>query len=121
MNLEDLKGIGTKTSKLLNKLNIFTLNYLIEYYPYRFNILERTNLVDNEEVVIDGIVESIPNVFYFNKRMNRMTLRINTNNKIINISIFNRAFLKPNIKVGNYITVIGKYDEKTNLDYLIIL
>ena len=114
MNLEDLKGIGTKTSKLLNKLNIFTLNDLIEYYPYRFNILERTNLVDNEEVVIDGIVESIPNVFYFNKRMNRMTLRINTNNKIINISIFNRAFLKPNIKVGNYITVIGKYDMKHN-------
>ncbi len=114
MNLEDLKGIGTKTSKLLNKLNIFTLNDLIEYYPYRFNILERTNLVDNEEVVIDGIVESIPNVFYFNKRMNRMTLRINTNNKIINISIFNRGFLKPNIKVGNYITVIGKYDMKHN-------
>ena len=114
-NLEDLKGIGTKTLVLLNKLGIYTKEDLYIYYPYRFEIIERSNirlLNQDDRVVIDGIVESIPTVFFFNKKMNKMNFRINTGDNIYPVVIFNRAFLKQNINIGTKVTVIGKYDKR---------
>ena len=46
--------------------------------------------------------------------MNRLSFKFNTSNNLVNVVIFNRAFLKPNLLIGKYITVIGKYDTKSN-------
>ena len=34
MDLKNIPGIGEKTIDNLNKINIFTINDLINYYPY---------------------------------------------------------------------------------------
>ena len=39
MNLESLKGVGDETLKLLTKLNISTIQELLEYYPYRYEFI----------------------------------------------------------------------------------
>lgn len=36
MNLTDLKGVGEKTESRLNRLNIYTLEDLCNYYPYEY-------------------------------------------------------------------------------------
>ena len=36
MELKDIKGIGEKKIALLNKLGIFTVNNLLEYFPYSY-------------------------------------------------------------------------------------
>ena len=108
----DIKGVGDKTSKLLNKLNIYNVVDLVTYYPYRFEILKQTSLYE-EKVVVSGIIETIPTISYF-KNMNRLSFKFNTSNNLVNVVIFNRAFLKPNLLIGKYITVIGKYDTKSN-------
>ena len=46
MNLEEIKGIGPKTIELLNKLNITTIEDLLSYYPYRYDYLIVTNLLN---------------------------------------------------------------------------
>ena len=115
MELEYLKGVGPKTIKLLNKLNIYNTDDLFNYYPYRFEVIERTDielLNQDDKVITDGVVENIPNISYFNKKMNRMDFRINTGFNVYKVVIFNRAFLKQHIKPGNTITIIGKYDKK---------
>lgn len=115
--LEELKSIGPKTIKILNKLGIYNKNDLVTYYPFRFEVIERSNielLNQDDRVVIDGIVENIPMVMFFSKKMNKMTFRLNTGSNIITISIFNRAFLKRNITIGTNISIIGKYDKKHN-------
>lgn len=115
MDLDSLKGIGPKTIKILNKLGIYNKEDLLTYYPYRFEIIERTNidlLNQDDRVVIDGIVENIPTIFFFNKKLNKMTFRLNTGNNIYPVSIFNRAFLKKNMYIGTQVSVIGKYDKK---------
>lgn len=109
----EVKGIGDKTEKLLNKLSIYDTNDLITYYPFRYEVLKKTDLT-SDKVVISGIVESTPVTSYF-KKINKISFRLNVNNKIINVVIFNRAFLKNNIYVSKVITVIGKYDETKNL------
>ena len=112
--LTNIKGIGPKTVSTLNKLGINNVNDLINDYPYRYEVLKQTSLHE-EKVVVSGIIETIPTISYF-KNMNRLSFKFNTNNNLVlvNVVIFNRAFLKPNLLIGKYITVIGKYDTKSN-------
>ncbi len=117
MNLEDIKGIGTTTIKYLNELGIYNIDDLINYYPFRYEIIENTNidtLNDGDKIVIGGIIENIPNIIHFNRKLNKMSFHLNTGNFVTNITIFNRAFLKDKLNIGNTITVIGKYDKKHN-------
>ena len=113
MKLADVKGIGPKTLKTLENNNIKTINNLVEYYPYTFKEFKYTS-IDSDKVIIKAIVESIPVVSYFKRRLNKMTFKVMTYSRLITVSIFNRAFLKNNIKVGDTITIVGKYDIKTN-------
>lgn len=116
MTLENLPGIGEKSAKLLNNLGIYSVDDLVRNYPYRFDVLAKRSIEDerfHDNFVSDGVVESSPVVSFFKGRMNRLTFRCNVQNKIIKVTIFNRAFLKNNIKPGSVVTVIGKYNPKS--------
>ena len=118
MDIENIKGIGSKTVANLKKLNINTIEDLITYYPFRYDVIKRSdinNINDNDNIIIDGICENIPSVFYINRKLDKMNFRINTNSFIFNVVIYNRGFLKSKLKPGTEITVMGKYDKKHNL------
>lgn len=117
MELNNIKGIGDKTLKALNKQNIFTLDDLVNYYPYRYqvyNIKQLSTVENNENCVVCAKVESNPQVFYFKKNFNRLTFKALSDNLLVNVTIFNRAFLKNNIHIGDEITLIGKYEKLKN-------
>lgn len=117
IDLKEVKGIGLNTLKYLNDLGINTLEDLATYYPFRYDVYEKTdmtNVNDGDHVVIDGICENNPNVYYFSKKLNKMSFRLNTGTKIYNVTIFNRAYLKNKISPGIGLTVIGKYEAKRN-------
>ena len=117
MQLEDIKGIGKTTIKYLNELGIYNIQDLITYYPFRYEITQNTdihNLKDGDKVVIGGIIENVPTVIHFNRKLNKMSFHLNTGEFITNITIFNRAFLKDKLNVGHAVTIIGKYDQKHN-------
>lgn len=113
MELNDIKGVGPKTISLLNKLGIFSVNDLREYYPFRYDVIARTDLT-KDKVVVDGVVENIPQLSFFNKKMNRMSFSFNIGNIICKVVIFNRLFLRNKLVPGARIIVLGKYDEKSN-------
>ena len=46
MNLSDIKGIGPKTLNILNKLSIYTVNDLVRFYPYRYNIYRPSDITN---------------------------------------------------------------------------
>ena len=115
--IDTVKGIGPKTAENLIKSGIETISDLLTYYPYRFEIFARSNikeLIDEDRIVIDGIVENIPSIFFFNKKMNKMTFRINTGEYILSAVIYNRAFMKSKLNIGTKVTLIGKYNKKNN-------
>ena len=117
MDIINIKGLGPKTLEYLNKLNLYTIQDLIEYYPYRYNIIKVSNIKDiqdGENCTIKGIVDTEPRVSYINKRFNRMTFRVNSDGILLNITIFNRAFYKTHLKLGRMINIIGKYDKLKN-------
>ena len=118
MELKNIKGIGPKSEILLNKLGIMNVYDLITYYPSRYEILKNSNLdevTSNERIVVSGKIESIPIILRFNRTLNKMNFRLTLQDRKIGVSIFNRAFMKPNLKVGTSIIVIGKYDKEKNI------
>ena len=117
-DLLNIKGIGAKGKTYLNKLGIMDTNDLLTYYPVRYDILKRSNLSEVSEedrVIIDGKVESIPLILRFNKGLNKMNFRLVTANGVVGVSIFNRAFMKKNLEIGTNVIVIGKYDSIKNV------
>ena len=113
MELNIIKGIGDKTITLLNKLNIYTIDDLVNYYPFRYEILEKTDL-NSDRVVIDGVIETSPLFIRLRGKLDKMSFRVRLDDRICNVVIFNRGFLRNNIKINTTITIIGKYDIKHN-------
>lgn len=117
MDISLIKGVGDKSIGLLEKMNLLTINDLIMYYPYRYNVIRVVSLNevrDGETATIKGIVDTEPRVSYINKNFNRMTFKLRTDNYLINVTIFNRAFYKQHLKLGRMINLIGKYDREKN-------
>ena len=116
-DLENLKGLGKKTITELKNLEIYSINDLIEHYPYKYNLLKLNNIdeiEDGENIIIEGILASPPLLRRINPRLNILLFKVNTNRKLINIIIYNRAYIKKNLLLGKEITIFGKWDEKRN-------
>ena len=52
MKLEQLPKIGPKTINILNKININTVEDLLTYYPYRYNVIKFINIDEANENMI---------------------------------------------------------------------
>ena len=118
MELSQIKGLGEKAKSSLEKMGIFSVENLLETYPYRYEFLKPSNLLEDDETktqVINIIIDSEPKVSYIRKNFNSMRFRAMVTNHLIWISIFNRAFLRQQLKINQEITVIGKYNKKKNL------
>ncbi len=117
--LSKVKGIGPKTELLLNKIGIYEIDDLVTHYPFRYDVLRRTDLktvTDPEQkIVVDGKVESVPLVIRFRGGANKLNFRLSTQSGMVAVSIFGRAFLKQNLPIGEKIIVIGKYDSSKNI------
>ncbi len=115
--LEDIKGIGPKSLLALKALNLYTKDDVINYFPYRYNVYTPVKLRECSEgdtCTITGYVESTAKVFFIRKNLNKLSFAFNTVSELVNVTIFNRAYLKPNIRIKSYISVIGKYNRKSN-------
>ncbi len=116
MELENVKGIGPKTKELLNKINIYSVDELVRYYPYRYNIYSPENILnhEDEQICITGMIEGVPKLSYIKRNLNKISFTFLTNNIRCNVVIFNRAFINKYLTVGKYITLVGKYKKDKN-------
>lgn len=118
MDISHVKGIGPKALSLLNKIGISTVDDLVTHYPFRYEVLKRSNLKEldqDDKVIIDGKVESIPILLRFKAGLNKLNFRLVTTSGVVGVSIFNRAFLKPSLEIGANVIVIGKFDKSKNV------
>lgn len=119
ITLDKVKGVGPRSSMLLGKLNIKDVDDLVSHYPYRYDLIKRTDLMeasDMDRVIIDGKVDGAPILIRLKGNLNKMNIRVITETgKVVGVSIFNRAFLKNQLTVGTNITVFGKYEKSKNI------
>ncbi len=117
MQLSQIKGLGPKTIETLKNININNVDDLVNYYPYRHDIIVLNDIKgseDKQNITIECIVDSVPLTRRFRANMTSLTFRAMSNKKMISVVIFNRAFLKTHLTPGSVITVFGKYDKPKN-------
>ena len=115
--LERIEGIGPKTCELLSKLQIYTIEDLVNHYPFRYEVVRKSDLnelKDGDKITIDGIVEGQPTVIFLSPKLKRIIFRINTGHHILNITVYNKVYLMDNLKTGKTVTIVGKYDKLKN-------
>lgn len=107
----DLKLLKTteKRYDLLNQMNINSLEDLIQHYPYRYDVIEETYpLLDDDRIIIEANVIS-PIKIFFKGKMSRMTFDVeNRYHQQYHVTIFNRHFLRQYLGLNKTITIIGK-------------
>jgi len=117
MKLTNIKGLGEKNELLLNSLGIYTVSDLLEHYPYKYieyKLDDIKEVEDGSNVIVKGKIDNMPILRYFRAKLNALNFRIFTSNKLVNVTIYNRAFIKRYLTPGKEVTVIGKYDIKKN-------
>ena len=118
LDVKLVKGVGPKSLMLLQKLDIKTVDDLVTHYPYRYDLIKRTDLRnynEQEKCIVDGKVDCTPILIRLKNNLNKMNVRLITSDgMIVGVSIFNRAYLKKDLEVGKEIIVIGKYEKEKN-------
>lgn len=117
MKLEQLPKIGPKTINILNKININTVEDLLTYYPYRYNVIKFINIDEaNENMIcyIKAKILSVPKVAYIKKNFNRLDFIASNSNQDFKVTIFNRAYLKQSLTLDKEIVLIGKFSKLKN-------
>lgn len=115
MNIENLKGVGPKLLTILEKININSVESLLEYYPYRYNFINIEDIHNlNDNGYVKGVIIDQANIFYIKKNLNRLSFKAYVNNEIINVTIFNRAFIKNLIVPQKEVILYGKFNKLKN-------
>ena len=117
MDLEHIKGIGEKSIEHFYEAGIYNLEDLLTFYPYRYQLLKPTSLEDTKEdetITINATITDVGKVSFIKKNFNVLRFKAESYGKILNVSIFNRSYLKRNMSVGREITLTGKYNITKN-------
>lgn len=112
MELKDIKGIGEKKIALLNKLGIFTVNNLLEYFPYSY--IDTTKFKKISEITEEGsysyrlkIISLMENRKKINIRVTKF-LAMDEEMNYCTIVYFNNIFISKNLKINNVYEMYGR-------------
>lgn len=108
-----LSGVGEKLKQRLHTLGIETVFDLLQSFPFRyedFSVRDVREFEDSEKGAISGTVVTAPVVSYYGKG-NRLNFRFQTNDVIINITLFNQPYMRKNIALGDKLLIYGTYDK----------
>ena len=113
--VSELKGIGEKTEKLFQKLNIYTIGDLLRYYPRSYEIYEESIPIETAE---EGKVVTITGNIYgkvqvaATKSLQITTAYIKDLTGTIKVIWFRMPFLRNTLKSGSVITLRGRIVNK---------
>lgn len=109
--LHILKGIGEKTEKLFEKLNIYTVEDLIRYYPRSYDIYESAIPIAEAE---EGKVVTVTGTIYGKvqvataKNLQITSIQVKDLTGVIKATWFRMPFLKNTLGKGGVITLRGR-------------
>lgn len=107
----ELKGIGEKTEKLFQKMNIETIGDLLRYYPRKYDIYEKPVLISEVEeervYTISGFIIGKVQVATV-KGLQITTAQVRDDSGTLKIVWFRMPFLRNTLKSGSVITLRGR-------------
>lgn len=114
-DIGELKGIGEKTRKIFQKININTVGDLIRYYPRRYDVYEEavpiSELEEEKVQTVSGTIFGRVQVTG-NKNMQITTIQVKDTYGILKVIWFRMPFLRTTLSGGGWITLRGKVVNK---------
>ena len=111
-----VKGVGPNRVKLLNKLNIYTLEDLITYFPRehedRSIVTNISEVTDGQDVLIKAMVVSKMSEIRVKKGMTMYKLIVRDETGTCVVTWFNQSYLKNRFTVGKIYSFFGKAHNK---------
>ena len=115
-NIQYIKGVGPARVKLLNKLGIYTLNDIINYYPRtyedRSKIKKLSDVYDGEEILIIAKVITNAIVRRIRKGLTLFKVIVTDGSNNCEITWYNQEYIKEKIRKDNTYKFYGKVSNK---------
>lgn len=116
VDVKSIKGVGSKTAELFGKLNIYSTDDLMRYYPRNYDCYEEPVLIediDRQKVVaIKCIISATPRLISANNKMIVNVAAKDEHNSVIRLVWFNMPFLKNKFKIGMSFIFRGRINHK---------
>ncbi|MBO5487747.1 MAG: DEAD/DEAH box helicase, partial [Eubacterium sp.] len=114
-SVREIKGVGEKAEKCLNKLNIYTVEDLLEHYPRSYDefkpICPIASLQEGEVVAVEGSLSARPQM-KIQGRLKILTIVLQDESGTIPVTWFNMPFLRNQLKMGTKYILRGKVERK---------
>ena len=107
-----VKGIGEQRAKGLEKLGIRTLKDLISYFPRAYDDRQSykkiRDLAEGENACVKAMVAAAPTISRIRKGLELVKLRAVDETGALDITFFNQAYMKDNLRMGENYTFFGR-------------
>ena len=114
--VSSIAGVGPQLTKILAKINVFTVGDLLEYYPRDYeDRSQRVCLRDfDKHKKVHTVAQVTGQEWFGYGSMKTLKLRITDGSANAELICFNRAFLEKTLILGSIITVTGQFYVKYN-------
>lgn len=114
--VSSIAGVGPQLTKILAKINVFTVGDLLEYYPRDYeDRSQRVCLRDfDKHKKVHTVAQVTGQEWFGYGSMKTLKLRITDGSANAELICFNRAFLEKTLIPGSIITVTGQFYVKYN-------
>ena len=114
-SVRNIKGIGEKAEKCLNKLNIYTVGDLLEHYPRGYDefkpIKPTAQLEEGEVAAVEGTLLASPQMKTAG-RLKILTITLQDKSGCVLVTWFNMPFLRNQLKMGTRYIMRGRVARK---------
>ncbi len=111
-NVQYIKGVGPAKSALLNKLELYKIKDLLEYYPRsyedRTKLLKISEFIPGENALFIATVNDSIRVQRIRKNLNISTTFASDDTGECKLTFFNQIYIKDRLKVDNLYLFFGK-------------
>ena len=117
-SISELKGVGEKTEKHLNKLGIYTVEQLVEHFPRNYDVYEPpvkiSELAVGKKAAILIRVTKKPNVISA-RRFQIITMDVYDGTGAITLKWYNVPYLRNTLQPGELYVFRGVVSEKNHV------
>src|SRR5699024_123662 len=108
----NIKGVGEKLASDFQSMDIHTIEDLLFYFSYRYDVFEikpLSEFINENKVTIEVTIINNPKLSYFRANRSRLAIKVEIAQIAVKAVMFNRAFTKKHIRIGEKITLTRKW------------
>lgn len=112
ISVKQVSGVSALKEGELHAFGVFTVQDLLEYYPFRYEdyrLRSLSEVKDGDKVTVQAKVMGLPVLQRYGKK-SRLTCKVMADEWMFTATWFNRHFLKDQLTPGREITLTGKWD-----------